>query len=87
MPNAEPVDLTNCDREPIHVPGSIQPHGFVLMLDEDSRLIAQASENVADFMRRIADEAGLIASVPVASDDPEGFLRGCARAGLFEIEP
>ena len=44
-------------------------------------------ENVADFMRRIADEAGLIASIPVASDDPEGFLRGCALAGLFEIEP
>ena len=21
------VDLTNCDREPIHIPGSIQPHG------------------------------------------------------------
>ena len=24
---APPVDLTNCDREPIHVPGAIQPHG------------------------------------------------------------
>lgn len=21
------IDLTNCDREPIHVPGAIQPHG------------------------------------------------------------
>jgi len=24
------VDLTNCDREPIHVPGAIQPHGVLL---------------------------------------------------------
>jgi light-regulated signal transduction histidine kinase (bacteriophytochrome) len=27
-------DLTNCDREPIHIPGSIQPHGVVLVLDQ-----------------------------------------------------
>ena len=27
------VDLTNCDREPIHVPGSIQPHGCLLACD------------------------------------------------------
>ena len=26
-----PVDLTNCEAEPIHVPGAIQPHG---VLDE-----------------------------------------------------
>ena len=26
----KPVDLTNCDREPIHIPGSIQPFGFLL---------------------------------------------------------
>ena len=27
------ADLTNCDREPIHIPGSIQPHGVLLALD------------------------------------------------------
>ena len=27
------VDLTTCDREPIHVPGAIQPHGVLLALD------------------------------------------------------
>ena len=24
------VDLSSCDREPIHIPGSIQPHGMLL---------------------------------------------------------
>jgi tetratricopeptide (TPR) repeat protein len=43
-------------------------------------------ENVADFMRRIAAEAGRAAAVHVESDDPEGFVRGCARAGLFDLE-
>ena len=29
---AETVDLTNCDREPIHIPGAIQPHGILLVV-------------------------------------------------------
>ena len=30
MSDVETFDLTNCDREPIHIPGSIQPHGCLL---------------------------------------------------------
>jgi light-regulated signal transduction histidine kinase (bacteriophytochrome)/CheY-like chemotaxis protein len=29
------VDLTNCDREPIHILGSIQPFGFLLAVNSD----------------------------------------------------
>src|SRR5262245_33538388 len=39
------VDLTTCDREPIHVPGAIQPHGVLLALDAE-RTVVMASENV-----------------------------------------
>ncbi|MGH1587373.1 ATP-binding protein [Methylobacterium phyllosphaerae] len=42
---AQRLDLTACDREPIHVVGSIQPHGFLLCLDPRSRTIVQASTN------------------------------------------
>jgi light-regulated signal transduction histidine kinase (bacteriophytochrome) len=42
------VDLTTCDREPIHLPGSIQPHGVLLVLDEPGLVVAQASANTAD---------------------------------------
>ena len=38
------VDLDNCADEPIHIPGSIQPHGALLAVD-DAELIAVASEN------------------------------------------
>lgn len=34
-----PVDLTNCDREPIHIPGSIQPHGALLAFSRDGMLL------------------------------------------------
>ncbi|MCJ2135983.1 GAF domain-containing protein [Methylobacterium sp. J-026] len=44
--NAAPrVDLTACDREPIHIVGSVQPHGFLLALDAGSLAIVQASAN------------------------------------------
>ncbi|WP_244309103.1 ATP-binding protein [Pseudomonas duriflava] len=42
--------LTVCAREPIHVPGSIQPHGFLLALDESGLVIMQASRNVRDYL-------------------------------------
>ncbi len=40
-----PVDLTNCDREPIHIPGAIQPHGALLVLREPDLTILQVSAN------------------------------------------
>jgi light-regulated signal transduction histidine kinase (bacteriophytochrome) len=39
------VDLSNCDREPIHIPGSIQPHGVLLALKEPELTILQCSNN------------------------------------------
>ncbi|PHJ66939.1 cyanobacterial phytochrome A [Nostoc linckia z18] len=39
------VDLTNCDREPIHIPGYIQPHGLLLALKEPELTILQCSNN------------------------------------------
>lgn len=31
--------LTLCDREPIHTPGAVQPHGALLALDRDLRIV------------------------------------------------
>lgn len=48
-PGPMQVNLTNCDREPIHIPGSIQPHGAMLVLDEAGR-VTHASANAAQFL-------------------------------------
>src|SRR5215475_9125199 len=45
----EQVNLTNCDREPIHIPGSVQPFGFLLGLLSDFT-ICMASENACTFL-------------------------------------
>lgn len=41
----ESVDLTNCDREPIHIPGSIQPHGCLLACDPTVTTVSRHSLN------------------------------------------
>ena len=45
------VDLTNCDREPIHIPGSVQPFGFLVALQSDFT-ICMASDNVEAYLGR-----------------------------------
>ena len=48
------VDLTNCDREPIHVLGNIQPFGFLLAAGMDW-MVARASANAAAMLGVDAD--------------------------------
>ena len=43
------VDLTNCDREPIHQLGEIQPIGFMVVLTADW-LISNGSANIGEFL-------------------------------------
>ncbi|GGF45579.1 signal transduction histidine kinase [Azorhizobium oxalatiphilum] len=50
MPNAQTVDLTNCDREPIHIPGSIQPHGCLIACSADAARVERHSANAADVL-------------------------------------
>ena len=42
-----PIDLVACDREPIHIIGSIQPIGALVALDETTGRIAFTSANAA----------------------------------------
>jgi light-regulated signal transduction histidine kinase (bacteriophytochrome) len=51
------ADLMTCDREPIHIPGSIQPHGVLLVLHEDDLTLLQVSENVGTWLGTPASEA------------------------------
>lgn len=45
MNEMEAVNLTNCDREPIQIPGAIQPHGLLFVLSEPDFRMIQVSEN------------------------------------------
>jgi len=50
------IDLTNCDREPIHIPGAILPHGAMLVLDPDGLEILQAAGDCKGLVGATAPE-------------------------------
>lgn len=54
------VTLKNCADEPIHVPGAVQAHGHLLVIDPHSFKIIGASQNVKDYLE--LDPKGVIGS-------------------------
>jgi two-component system, chemotaxis family, sensor kinase Cph1 len=59
----QPLDLMACDREPIHIPGSIQPHGALLVASPEGGTILQAAGDTA---RLAGTEVGDLLDRPVA---------------------
>ncbi|MBJ7472757.1 MAG: GAF domain-containing protein [Solirubrobacteraceae bacterium] len=55
LPPGTPVDLDNCAREPIHLPGGVQSHGAVLVARAADRVIVQTSANIADVLLEPVD--------------------------------
>lgn len=50
--NSLSIDLSNCDIEPIHSPGQIQSHGFLITIDK-ALIIRFHSDNVNSFLSGI----------------------------------
>lgn len=44
------ADLTNCERELIHLAGAVQPHGALLVLSEPDLVVQQASANAGPLL-------------------------------------
>ncbi len=45
LTNTDNITITNCEAEPIHIPGSIQPYGYLLALKKNDNSIQYCSEN------------------------------------------
>jgi chemotaxis family two-component system sensor kinase Cph1 len=71
------ADLTNCDREPIHVPGSIQPYGVLLALDPRELTIEQVA---GDTQRVFGLDARALLGVPL-----DGILGTAVAARIADI--
>ena len=80
-------DLTACDREPIHIPGAIQPHGLLLVADQTSLVVEAGAGSLetafgpawlgASLSELLAqDVSALLRSAPSAG--PGGSLRGAS---------
>lgn len=42
--------FNQCDREPIHLSGAIQPHGLLLVLDQQSRVVVGEAGQISHFL-------------------------------------
>jgi len=42
----DPLDLDACAQEPIHIPGAIQPHGAMLVIDQSTQEVRQAAGDI-----------------------------------------
>lgn len=56
LPVGTPIDLDNCAREPIHIPGSIQPRGVLAVVREPDFEVRQVSANVEELLGRSVDD-------------------------------
>jgi light-regulated signal transduction histidine kinase (bacteriophytochrome) len=89
---AAPPDTSACEREPIHQPGSIQPHGLLLLVREPDGVVVQASANAAAMLgldavlgRRLRDLGGDLAAAVLPRmleplDGPPAVFRASAGA-------
>ena len=50
------VSLTNCDKEPIHILGKIQHHGFLVACDASSHIITYCSDNISALFDKSAED-------------------------------
>ncbi len=65
--------LSECDREPIHIPGSIQPHGVMLVAESASLIV-----------RHIAGDAAKLLGIDAGVNRPLAAFVGQAKAQMAE---
>jgi len=84
---ASNVTLTNCDREQIHIPGSIQPHGMLFVLKEPDLSIVAASKNTEEFLGvKSEDLPGKLLSYLIGDRQTEK-LQKCLDKNFEHINP
>ena len=81
VPGDSPDEV--CAREPIQIPGAIQPHGLLLALGEDNRVVV-ASENVATLLGRRHSVDPLVALTPREREVLELMATGASNQGIAD---
>ncbi|WP_316799301.1 ATP-binding protein [Pedobacter frigidisoli] len=82
------VDLTNCDKEPIHIPGKVQSHGFLIAVNKASYTISYVSENAETFVGNpvstILDQPVSALNGSITQQDPDFNLEDVLRLGIIK---
>lgn len=86
------LDLTACDREPIHLPGAIQPHGILLVLETGSERIARAAGDMDALLGFEGEAVGkrfsqVVGTRLMALTEGAGFAPGEEPLFLGSVQP
>ncbi|MBY6264515.1 GAF domain-containing protein [Azospirillum sp. 412522] len=80
-------DLDACAREPIHLPGSIQPHGHLLAVAADTlRLVCASAEAGAVLNRPTAEAFGLPVDQLIDAVSMAALVRGLRTAPVEPVQ-
>ncbi|MGD0678359.1 MAG: GAF domain-containing protein [Polyangiaceae bacterium] len=84
----ERLDISDCDKELVHIPGAIQPHGALLAVDPFGLRIVAVSSNVGVLLGRAADQllGRSIASIACA-EEGDLLVRALGREHAEEHNP
>lgn len=82
VPVGTPIDLDNCAREPIHIPGSTQPRGVLAVVHEPDFTVRRVSANVDDLLGRSVDDVlGRHLSALIGTDQANAVKQAAAVFG------
>jgi light-regulated signal transduction histidine kinase (bacteriophytochrome) len=79
MTSEPSVNLANCDREAIQIPGSIQPHGCLLACDASVSIVMRHSANAADMLGATAELKGQRLEAVLGNDALHAIRNSLAR--------
>lgn len=81
------ADLTTCDREAIHIPGSIQPHGVLLVVNRRTLRIEQVAGDARQILGlEVAPQPGMPATAFIDSQ-AEAFVTELLGAASEKVAP
>jgi len=81
------ADLTTCDREPIHIPGSIQPHGVLLVMDRETLHIEQVAGDAVELLGIAITGCTGISLSAVLDGDAENFVASQLAVAATKVGP
>ena len=81
------ADLTTCDREPIHIPGSIQPHGVLLVMDRETLRIEQIAGDTRLLLGRPAEQIAGTSLSTIFDGEAAAFVSGQLAAATENVAP
>ncbi|MEO0457320.1 MAG: ATP-binding protein [Cyanobacteria bacterium P01_A01_bin.114] len=81
------ADIDSCDREPIHIPAAIQPHGVLLVLSEADWTIVQVSQNTADYLGKTPETLLGQPLSGLLNDAQMRTLQQCLAAAFETVNP